>query len=121
MQVTHSLTLIVADDDAAAANAFFDNGFGWGAPVFTVPLAADGTQPTTHKGLHTYVTAEFASMLAAAKASDDPDLAILKSVFMHAVESETSKFDDAIGGLNGSTIVADLGSTLQVYYPPVEW
>jgi len=120
MQVTHSFTAIAPLAAVDSANAFFDNGFGWGSPVFTVPLSANGALPVTHMGLHTYVTAEFAATLGAAKASDDPELDALDAVFLHAVEAESSKFHDAIGGLNGSTIVADLGSTLQVYSPPFE-
>ena len=116
-----SLSLITAAAHKQASDEFFAGGLNWGGPVFVVELSPDGQLPVTHYGAHAVHTAEFVAMLEAAKASDDPALDALDDVFVYPVESSTPGFADAIAGLNGSTIVADLGSTLQRYYPPDEF
>jgi len=117
MQVTHSLTLVATAANQAAANAYFD-GLGWGTPVLTVPLSADGQLPVTHYAAHDMRTAEVVATLIAASESDDPALDGLDGVFIYPVESESAQFEAA---LVSSEIVTAFGTTLQRYYPPVEW
>jgi hypothetical protein len=115
-QVTHSMTLVAAEADRDAANAYFE-GLGWGNPILTVPLSADGQLPVTHYGAHDMRTAEVVATLLAAKESDDPTLDGLDPVFIYPVESETQQFDVALAS---SECVTAFGTTLQRYYPPVD-
>lgn len=116
MQVTHSLTLVVAAADLDAANAYFES-LGWGSPVLSVPLSPNGQLPVTHYGAHAFQTAELVATLLAAKASDDPALDGLNPVFVFAEESAAAKFEAA---LQSPEILGALGTTLLLYYPPSE-
>jgi len=114
--VTHSLTIIAADADTAAANAYFD-AIGWGTPVLSVPLSPDGNLPITHYGCHYACPVEIVSTLQAAKDSTDPTLDVLDTLYLYAVESQDPQFEEA---LVSSEIVTAFGMTLARYYPPFE-
>ena len=116
MQVTHSMTLVVAAADLAAANAYFD-GLGWGSAVLSRGLSANGALPITHYAAHDMRTAEVVATLQAAAASSDMALDGLDGVFIYAVEAESAQFDEA---LVSAEIVTWCGSTLQVYNPPFD-
>ncbi len=59
-----SAVLILPDDQVATGNAVSE-AMGWGSPAYTVPLSADGSEPATHYGLHTWGTQAFVDMLDA--------------------------------------------------------
>lgn len=40
---------------------------GWGPNSYSVPLSADGTEPATHYGLHTWAAQSFVDMLTGAQ------------------------------------------------------
>lgn len=107
---THSLTMIVPVASADAANAYSE-AMTWGS-IFTVDLSPDGNLPVTHKACHMFVTAEFVATIEAAKASEDEQLAVLNSVFIHPEESIEPKFNEAIAAHD---------PVLQRYYPPQQW
>lgn len=115
MAMDHSLTMIVPVSDVAAANAYAV-AMNWG-PIFSVDLSPNGQLPVTHKGCHQFQTAEFVATLEAAKASVEPALAALDSVFIHGEASQSPLFETV---LQSSEIEAVLGTKLAVYYPPQE-
>ena len=48
-----SCVLILPDAQVATGNAVSE-AMGWGSPTYTIPLSADGTEPASHYGLHTW-------------------------------------------------------------------
>lgn len=115
MSMDHSLTMVVPVADAAAANAYA-SAMNWGN-IFTVDLSPNGQLPVTHKGCHQFQTAEFVATIEAAKASEEPELDALNTVFIHGEESQSPLFETV---LQSSEIEAGLGTKLAVYYPPQE-
>lgn len=57
-----SAVLILPDAQLATGNAVSE-AMGWGSPAYTVPLSADGSEPATHRGLHTWADEAFQQML----------------------------------------------------------
>lgn len=57
-----SCVLILPDDQVATGNAVSE-AMGWGSPAYTIPLSADGTEPASHYGLHTWSDEAFQAML----------------------------------------------------------
>jgi hypothetical protein len=60
MKYTAVLLVPVAARDNANA---MGEALGWGPGNFSVPLSADGYEPATHHGLHTFATQVFVDML----------------------------------------------------------
>lgn len=116
MPATHSVTYIATAADRDAVNAFCAS-LGWGDYTLTVQLSPTGEAPATHYGAHDRRSGEFVAALVAAQESDDPLLAPLDSVLIYAIETEAVGFHQAIVS---DECVAKFGTTLQIYYPPVE-
>lgn len=57
-----SCVLILPLDQVTTGNAVSE-AMGWGSPAYTVALSADGTEPATHYGLHTWAGADFQAMI----------------------------------------------------------
>jgi len=57
-----SCVLILPLDQVATGNAVSE-AMGWGSPAYTVALSADGAEPATHYGLHTWAGADFQQMI----------------------------------------------------------
>lgn len=57
-----SCVLILPDAQVATGNAVSE-AMGWGLPAYTIPLSADGTEPASHYGLHTWSDEAFQAML----------------------------------------------------------
>ena len=66
-----SCVLILPDAQLATGNAVSE-AMGWGSPAYTVPLSADGSEPATHWGLHTWAEPSFVAMLQAAETGAMP-------------------------------------------------
>lgn len=58
-----SCVLILSESQVATGNAVAE-AMGWGPNSYSIPLSADGAEPVTHKGLHTWATEEFQQMIA---------------------------------------------------------
>lgn len=61
----HSVVLIVPAALLTQANALAE-AMGFGPNNYTVPLSADGSEPATHYGLHTWAEQSFVDMLEGA-------------------------------------------------------
>lgn len=57
-----SCVLILPADQVGTGNAVGE-AMGWGPNSYSVPLSADGTEPATHYGLHSWVTEAFQQMV----------------------------------------------------------
>ena len=96
-----SCVLILPDDQLATGNAVGE-AMGWGPASYSVALSADGAEPSTHMGLHTWATEEFQQMIATGyyppevadagitKADYDAMLAVLISSFWTDYENHFS-------------------------------
>ena len=58
-----SCVLILPLSQVATGNAV-GAAMGWGPASYSVALSADGADPATHMGLHTWATEEFQQMIA---------------------------------------------------------
>lgn len=58
-----SCVLILPSAQVATGNAV-GAAMGWGPNSYSIPLSADGADPATHMGLHTWATEEFQQMIA---------------------------------------------------------
>lgn len=102
-----SCVLIVPASLHTAANQLGEI-MGWGPNSYSVPLSADGTEPATHYGLHTWVTSEFETMMAGAAQGQMPQpladggypletfLAIMGSLIASIRDSMDGHWDDIL-------------------------
>jgi hypothetical protein len=59
-----STVLILPVDQVDTGNAVAE-AMGWGPSNYSIPLSADGRDPVTHYGLHTWATEGFRDMIEA--------------------------------------------------------
>lgn len=57
-----SCVLILPLSEVATGNAVSE-AMGWGSPAYTVALSADGSEPATYYGLHTWAGADLQTMI----------------------------------------------------------
>lgn len=86
-----SCVLILPLSQVATGNAV-GAAMGWGPNSYSIPLSADGADPATHMGLHTWATEEFQQMIATGYYP--PDLA--------DAGIEQAAFDDMMAALISS-------------------
>ncbi len=57
-----SCVLLLPLDQVATGNAVGE-AMGWGPASYSVPLSADGSEPSTYYGLHAWVTEGFQTLI----------------------------------------------------------
>ncbi|MEN9936054.1 MAG: hypothetical protein RLZZ387_2633 [Chloroflexota bacterium] len=57
-----SCVLLLPDNQVDTGNAVSE-AMGWGSPAYTVPLSADGSEPASHWGLHTWAGDDLQAMI----------------------------------------------------------
>lgn len=97
MAYQHSVVLVVADGDRVEAEAF-GAMLGHSGQEYRVPLSADGAEPASHFGLHTYASNAFIAVLNGSAPGLDPaDHARLQSIVSSSIRTESAgHFSDAV-------------------------
>jgi hypothetical protein len=68
----NSVVIIIPAGNLALGNQIGE-AMGYGPASYTVPLSADGLEPATHYGLHTWASDAFVALLNAGTVSPLPD------------------------------------------------